>query len=83
MAFDGHRDMLHDRERNAAYQDAIQRSIATLKSQGNAEVTAVDIGSGSSLLACMAVEAGASSVTAFEVNPALARLARAASWQTA
>ena len=72
MLFDGHRDMLHDIERNELYADAISKAVSSLP----ADASAVDIGTGSSLLACLAAQAGIASVTAFEVNPALARLAR-------
>ena len=73
--YDGHRDMLHDRERNEAYRDAIERTVAQLTRRGGT-VEAIDIGTGSGLLACFAAQAGASRVTAYEINPALERLAR-------
>ena len=70
--YDGHRDFLHDSERNILYKDAIERAASQLAHP----ITAIDIGTGSSLLACMAANAGAVDVVAFEVNPTLARLAR-------
>ena len=72
MQWQGHRDMLHDVQRNELYKDAIAKAAASLPS----EASAIDIGTGSSLLACFAAQSGLESVTAFEVNPALARLAR-------
>jgi len=71
----GHRDMLHDVDRNRLYAGAIQRAVARIRAGREATVvTAIDIGTGSSLLACYAAQAGAR-VTAFEVVPPLARLA--------
>ena len=64
--------MLHDTERNELYAAAIAKAAASLPADGSA----VDIGTGSSLLACFAANSGVAKVTAFEVNPALARLAR-------
>ena len=83
--FSGHRDMLHDAERNALYARAIEAAVCEQRQRQEerpdgcepqpAGVTAVDIGAGSGLLGCFAARAGAQ-VTAFEVVPALARLAR-------
>ena len=50
--WDGHRDMLHDTERNAGYRDAIERAVKGLSTP----LHAIDIGTGSGLLACMAAE---------------------------
>ena len=71
-AWHGHRDMLHDRERNSAYDRAISAAVRDISSSNR---TAVDVGTGSGLLAMFAARAGAS-VTAFETVPALAHLAR-------
>ena len=74
MQWQGHRDMLHDVERNEAYTRAIRMAVRRLRRR-HQQVTAIDIGTGSSLLGCLAAQEGAS-VTAFETIPALARLAK-------
>lgn len=78
--------MLHDENRNELYARAIGNAVARIQSRSAAEqfedgerdsngsVLAVDIGTGTSLLACFAAGAGAR-VTAFEVVPQLAQLA--------
>jgi len=63
-----HRSMLQDQPRNAAYRDAIERTVAGRR--------VLDIGTGSGLLAMMAARAGAAQVYACEANPMLAATAR-------
>ena len=61
---DGHRDMLHDVERNRLYERAIQTAIEELQQRNGRSVEVIDIGTGSGLLGCIACRAGAN-VTAF------------------
>jgi predicted RNA methylase len=63
-----HFAMLNDLERNDAFAVALERVVPA-----NAHV--LDIGSGTGLLAMMAVRAGAGHVTTCEANPVLARIA--------
>ena len=71
MRFHGHRDMLHDTDRNEAYARAIAEAVRRIRNSSDSEPYAVDIGAGSGLLGLIAARAGAA-VTAFEVVPALA-----------
>ncbi len=64
-----HFPMLGDQARNEAYQQALERHVTP-------GMHVVDIGAGSGLLAMMAARAGAAKVTAVELNPALAEVAR-------
>ena len=64
-----HFAMVNDAARNAPFEAAIRKAV-----QNGA--TVLDIGAGSGLLSMMAARAGARQVTACEVNPALAGLAR-------
>ncbi len=64
-----HRSMLADAPRNDFYARAIRETVRP----GD---LVLDIGTGSGLLAMMAVEAGAGRVVACEANPALAATAR-------
>ena len=64
-----HLPMLADEARNSAYQQTIDKHVR----QG---MHILDIGSGSGLLAMMAAQAGATRVTAVEMNPVLAVVAR-------
>lgn len=87
-AWGGHRDMLHDKDRNELYALAIENAVERIQNLTAADrvqfghgenaddssVAALDIGTGTSLLACFAARAGAR-VTAFEVLPQLAHLA--------
>lgn len=66
-----HFPMLADKGRNQAYEQAIARAVAE---RPDADV--LDIGTGTGLLAMMAARAGAKRVTACEVVPHLAQLAR-------
>jgi predicted RNA methylase len=69
-----HFSMLWDKERNRAYDLALQKIIAAR--QGNGGGTKVlDIGTGTGLLAMMAARAGASRVVACELNSAVAECA--------
>ncbi len=63
-----HFDMLADGSRNDAYDSALKAAVQ----KGD---TVLDIGTGSGLLAMMAVRAGASKVTACELVPVLADVA--------
>jgi type II protein arginine methyltransferase len=64
-----HFAMLNDRERNDAFAVALERRLWP-------GCHVLDIGSGSGLLAMIAVRAGAGKVTTCEANPALAELTR-------
>ncbi|HHJ17582.1 MAG TPA: tetratricopeptide repeat protein [Gammaproteobacteria bacterium] len=64
-----HFAMLNDDARNTQFEAAIRRAV-----QKGSRV--LDIGAGSGLLSMMAARAGATQVTACEVNPALAGQAR-------
>eukprot|EP00965_Chrysotila_dentata_P021194 701983-Pleurochrysis_carterae.AAC.1 len=70
----GHRDMLLDSERNLLYSQAIEAAVkdqqklvtGSQNARSSARVRAIDIGTGSGLLGCLAAKTGAS-VVAFEV----------------
>jgi SAM-dependent methyltransferase len=64
-----HFAMLNDRSRNELFEVALQRRMRP-------GCSVLDIGSGTGLLAMMAVRAGAGHVTTCEVNPLLAELSR-------
>jgi len=64
-----HIPMLADETRNEAYQKTIDRHVRD-------GMHVLDIGAGSGLLAMMAVRAGAERVTAVEMDPTLADVAR-------
>lgn len=64
-----HFHLLHDDERNAAYAAALERSVRP-------GMIVFEIGTGSGLLAMLAVRAGASHVYTCERQPALAETAR-------
>jgi len=64
-----HLPMLADEARNAAYQQTMDKHVR----EG---MHVLDIGAGSGLLALMAARAGAGMVTAVEMNPVLADVAR-------
>uniref|UniRef100_A0A158R408 MYND-type domain-containing protein n=1 Tax=Syphacia muris TaxID=451379 RepID=A0A158R408_9BILA len=68
-------DMLHDIERNHLYQAAIHSVINQMHKAGEV-VHAIDIGTGTGLLAMMAVKAGAASVTAVEMFKPMADCAK-------
>ena len=70
-----HFTALRDVPRAAAFQAAIQRQIAKRRAGGE-EVHALDIGSGSGLLAMMAARSGAATVVAAELHQPLAHVAR-------
>lgn len=67
-----HIPMLNDARRNDAFEAAIIAAIAV----AGADARVLDIGTGSGLLSMMAARAGARSVTACEVVPIIAALAR-------
>lgn len=64
-----HFPMINDVDRNEAYQKAIEAVVKK-------GMHVLEIGTGSGLLAMMAVRAGASHVTTFEVVPEIAGMAR-------
>lgn len=64
-----HFPMLNDEERNRAFATALQQQVRP----GD---HVLDIGSGSGLLAMLAIEAGAAHVTSCEADPLLAAVAR-------
>ena len=64
-----HWTMLADERRNQAFRQAIERAV-------NNETVALDIGTGSGLLAMMVARAGARQVIACEISPILAEAAR-------
>jgi SAM-dependent methyltransferase len=64
-----HFAMLNDRERNDAFAMALQRHVRP-------GCHVLDIGTGTGLLAMMAIRAGAGRVTTCEVNPLMAEIAR-------
>jgi type III protein arginine methyltransferase len=64
-----HFPMIRDTLRNAAFAEAIARAVTPTS-------RVLDIGAGSGLLAMLAARAGAAAVTACEVNPAIAEVAR-------
>jgi type II protein arginine methyltransferase len=68
-----HIPMLNDTRRNDAFEAAIIAAIATR----GPEARVLDIGTGSGLLSMMAARAGAQVVTACEMVPAIADMARA------
>jgi type III protein arginine methyltransferase len=63
-----HFAMMHDDIRNKAFEEAITRAVRP-------DMTVLDIGSGSGLLAMMAARAGALTVHSCEMNPFTARVA--------
>jgi tetratricopeptide (TPR) repeat protein len=67
-----HIPMLNDVRRNDAFEAAIRAAIA----EAGQEARVLDIGTGSGLLSMMAARAGARSVTACEVVPVIADMAR-------
>ncbi|HEX9462137.1 MAG TPA: tetratricopeptide repeat protein [Alphaproteobacteria bacterium] len=67
-----HVPMMNDAPRNAAFDRAIRRAVA---SRGPA-ARVLDIGTGSGILSMMAVRAGAASVVSCEAVPAIAEVAR-------
>lgn len=64
-----HFDMLHDQKRNYNYWKALEKEITPSS-------YCLDIGTGSGLLAMMCVKAGAHQVTAIEVSPLRAEIAK-------
>lgn len=66
-----HFGMLNDRGRNLKYKTAIKKAI-----QKHASVRALDIGTGTGLLAIYAVECGAEQVYACEQSPVMCCLAK-------
>lgn len=69
-----HWDMLHDFNRNSAYERAIKRAVKKHKSMKAGEVFVLDLGSGSGLLSMMAARAGADRVAGVEQNRAMCEI---------
>lgn len=67
-----HIPMMNDTRRNDAFEDAIKQAIATV----GPDARVLDIGTGSGLLSMMAARAGAETVTACEVVPIIADMAK-------
>ncbi|MBO9711351.1 tetratricopeptide repeat protein [Sphingomonas sp.] len=67
-----HIPMMNDVRRNDAFEAAIKAAIA----QTGTEARVLDIGAGSGLLSLMAARAGAARVTACEMEPIIADMAR-------
>jgi len=63
---DIHEDMLKDAPRSEAYRDAINSFAAAWSKQG--DVTVIDVGSGTGLLAILSAKAGAKKVHAVEAS---------------
>ena len=61
----GFADMLHDRDRNEKYEQAIQKAIKYVKNRGQI-ARVLDIGTGTGLLSMMAARHGADSIIACE-----------------
>jgi protein arginine N-methyltransferase 7 len=68
FSYCGFEDMLLDKDRNSKYRTAIQQAIGLKLGKGE-EAHVVDIGSGTGLLSLYAASAGATSVTAIELDP--------------
>lgn len=68
--------MLHDLDRNAVYERAIQRMIASFITKYDRNPTVLDIGTGTGLLAMMCVRHGAEFVIGCEMFEAMAEVAR-------
>lgn len=68
-----HIPMLNDKRRNDAFEAAICAAVAA----AGPKASVLDIGTGSGLLSMMAARAGAQSVTACEMVPVIAEVARA------
>ncbi|ALC41773.1 Art7 [Drosophila busckii] len=71
----GFGDMLHDWERNQKYYKALKKTIANMREAGK-KVHVLDIGTGTGILAMMALRAGADTVTACEAFMPMANCAQ-------
>ena len=69
-----HFDMINDRSRNAKFRAAIEAAIQRARGGGRS-ARALDVGTGSGLLALLAARGGATHVTAVEVESAVASVA--------
>lgn len=70
-----HFNMLADHSRLAAYERAIERAVRE-KAQKDGEVHALDIGTGSGILALLTARAGAKTVVACDLHESLCDVAR-------
>ncbi|XP_055342794.1 protein arginine N-methyltransferase 7-like isoform X2 [Paramacrobiotus metropolitanus] len=68
-------DMLHDTERNVKYSIGLKKAIDAVHARGQ-KANVLDIGTGTGLLAMLAVRHGADSVTACEAFEPVAQAAR-------
>ncbi|CRK96556.1 CLUMA_CG009903, isoform A [Clunio marinus] len=68
-------DMLHDKERNEKYSLGIKAAIVEMKSQGR-KANVLDIGTGTGLLAMLAAQHGADTVTTIEAFSPVSNFAR-------
>jgi hypothetical protein len=66
--------MLNDVDRNQAYANAVQETIAAFRAEFGRSPTVLDVGAGSGLLSSVALQAGASYVAAVEANETLVQL---------
>lgn len=75
IARSAYTDMLHDNERNKKYYQATVKAVRRLKDRGK-KIHMLDIGTGTGLLAMMAVRSGADGSTACEAFGPIANVAK-------
>ncbi|XP_029200545.2 protein arginine N-methyltransferase 7-like isoform X1 [Acropora millepora] len=76
IARSAYTDMLHDDERNEKYYHATMKAVRKLKGSGEKKIHMLDIGTGTGLLAMMAVRSGADGATACEAFGPIANVAK-------